>query len=97
MLRQFDDAVGAGDAPGDVALVETHDVVPLAGRRRLSSVLLAAAAVALLVLATVAGLIAGAGLPEYAVPSAIYGIVMYAVTLPAIFLLLRRASPEPGA
>ena len=40
-------------------------------------------------------------LPTFAVPSAVYGITMYAVTLPAIFLFLRQPAEEdvavPGA
>ncbi|MDO6479180.1 bile acid:sodium symporter family protein [Shimia thalassica] len=37
---------------------------------------------------TVAGLIAGqGGIPEFAVPAAVYGITMYIVTLPGIFAL----------
>lgn len=37
---------------------------------------------------TVAGLVAqAAGLPEYAMPSALYGITMYIVTLPGLFVL----------
>lgn len=37
---------------------------------------------------TVAGLIAGAGgIPEYAIPAAVYGITMYIVTIPGMFVL----------
>ncbi|MEQ9694719.1 bile acid:sodium symporter family protein [Shimia sp. SDUM112013] len=37
---------------------------------------------------TVAGLIAGqGGIPEFAVPAAVYGITMYLVTLPGLFVL----------
>lgn len=40
---------------------------------------------------TVAGLIAGAaGIHDYAIPSAVYGILMYLVTLPVIFALKAR-------
>ncbi|MCL4104848.1 UNVERIFIED_CONTAM: hypothetical protein GTU68_018555 [Idotea baltica] len=41
---------------------------------------------------TVAGLIAaeGSGLGPFALPSGVYGITMYLVTLPVIFLVLRR-------
>lgn len=44
---------------------------------------------------TVASMIAGTAMPDYALPSAIYGITMYVVTLPAIFLLMRQ--PKPAA
>jgi BASS family bile acid:Na+ symporter len=37
---------------------------------------------------TVAGLVAGAGgIPEYAIPAAVYGITMYIVTIPGMFVL----------
>lgn len=37
---------------------------------------------------TVAGLVAGAGgIPEYAIPAAVYGITMYIVSIPGIFIL----------
>nr|WP_280637767.1 bile acid:sodium symporter [Shimia sp. R9_1] len=37
---------------------------------------------------TVAGMVAAvAGIPEYAVPSAVYGITMFVVTIPGVFLL----------
>lgn len=40
---------------------------------------------------TVAGLLSASGeLAEYAVPSAIYGVVMYAVTIPALFIMRGR-------
>lgn len=39
---------------------------------------------------TVAGLLGAAGLSSYALPAAVYGIVMYLITLPAI-ALMRRA------
>ena len=39
---------------------------------------------------TVASVIAGTAMPDYALPSAVYGITMYLVTLPAIFLLMRQ-------
>ncbi|TDH35249.1 bile acid:sodium symporter family protein [Pseudohoeflea suaedae] len=39
---------------------------------------------------TVASMIAGTAMPDYALPSAVYGITMYLVTLPAIFLLMRQ-------
>ncbi|PRY93044.1 BASS family bile acid:Na+ symporter [Hasllibacter halocynthiae] len=39
---------------------------------------------------TVASLIAGTAMPPFAVPSAVYGILMYVVALPAIALFLRR-------
>jgi len=42
---------------------------------------------------TVASMIAGAAMPDYALPSAVYGITMYVVTLPAIFLLMRQPKP----
>lgn len=43
----------------------------------------------------VAGLVANAaGITEYAVPSALYGIIMYIVTIPAIFVLRRLFSPS---
>jgi len=36
----------------------------------------------------VAGLVAqSGGIPEFAVPAAVYGITMYVVTLPAVFVL----------
>ncbi len=39
---------------------------------------------------TVAGLVAQTGgIPEFAVPAAVYGITMYLVTIPALFLLRR--------
>ncbi|SLN51245.1 Sodium Bile acid symporter family protein [Roseovarius albus] len=42
----------------------------------------------------VAGLVANAaGITEYAVPSALYGIIMYLVTIPAIFILRRLFNP----
>ena len=38
----------------------------------------------------VAGMVAQAsGIPEYAVPAALYGITMYIVTIPGMFLLKR--------
>jgi BASS family bile acid:Na+ symporter len=37
---------------------------------------------------TVAGLVAQvAGIPEYALPSALYGITMYLVAIPGLFVL----------
>ncbi|KMW57229.1 Sodium-dependent transporter [Candidatus Rhodobacter oscarellae] len=39
---------------------------------------------------TVGSLIAGEALSSYALPSGVYGITMYLVTLPVIFLMLRR-------
>lgn len=39
---------------------------------------------------TVGGLIAGSALSAYGLPSGVYGITMYLVTLPVIFLVLRR-------
>lgn len=45
---------------------------------------------------TVATLVAGTSMPPFAVPAAVYGIVMYAVTLPAIFLFLRRKAGGRG-
>lgn len=43
----------------------------------------------------VAGLVANAaGITEYAVPSALYGIIMYIVTIPAIFVLRKLFSPS---
>lgn len=42
---------------------------------------------------TVSGLVTvGAGLSEYALPSAVYGIIMYLITLPAICLMRRGRS-----
>ena len=46
---------------------------------------------------TVASMIAGTAMPDYALPSAVYGITMYVVTLPAIFLLMRQPRPAPQA
>jgi bile acid:Na+ symporter, BASS family len=42
---------------------------------------------------TVASLIAGTAMPDYALPSAVYGITMYVITLPVIFLLMRQPKP----
>jgi bile acid:Na+ symporter, BASS family len=42
---------------------------------------------------TVASMIAGTAMPDYALPSAVYGITMYLITLPAIFLLMRQPKP----
>jgi len=40
---------------------------------------------------TVAGMVAQAsGIPEFAVPAALYGITMYIVTIPGMFILKRR-------
>ena len=38
---------------------------------------------------TVAGLLGAAGLSAYALPAAVYGIVMYLVTLPSIAVMRR--------
>lgn len=46
---------------------------------------------------TVAGLLTGTTMPDIALPSAVYGITMYLVTLPVVFLVFRRLSGNAQA